>query len=156
LPDPPANVPELPAIMDGVSNRVRYAMHTAVPFCATCHSTVDGLGFGLEAYDGVGQYQTADRGIPIDTNGEVTGTTDINGKYHGAVELSAKLARSAQVRDCAPTQWLRYSMARKEGPDDSCALKSVRESFAASGGNLRELMVMLTQTDAFMNYKPAN
>jgi hypothetical protein len=60
------------------------------------------------------------------------------------------------VRDCVPTQWLRYALARREGADDTCALKMVREAFAASGGNLKELMVTLTQTDAFMNYKPAN
>ena len=47
-------------------------------------------------------------------------------------------------------------MARRETADDSCALKAVREGFAASGGNLKELMVTLTQNDAFMNYKPAN
>ncbi len=156
LPDPPNVIPELPEIMDGVSNRDRFAMHVSVPGCAACHKLIDGLGFGLEAYDGVGRYRTMDRGLPVDANGEITSTVDIDGKYNGAQELSAALGRSAQVQNCAPTQWLRYAMARRETADDSCALKAIREGFAASGGNLKELMVTLTQTDAFMNYKPAN
>ncbi|MES1171988.1 MAG: DUF1588 domain-containing protein, partial [Bacteroidota bacterium] len=127
LPDPPDNVPELPEIKDGVSNRDRFAMHVAVPGCAACHQLVDGLGFGLEAYDGIGRYRTTDRGLTVDTNGEITAAGDINGKYNGAVELSNLLARSTQVRDCAPTQWLRYAMARRETAEDDCALKTVRE-----------------------------
>lgn len=156
LPDPPDNIPELPEIMDGVSNRDRFSMHVSVPGCAACHMMVDGFGFGLEAYDGIGRYRTVDRGIPVDVSGEIFLTTDINGKYSGAVELSALLARSTQVRDCAPTQWLRYSLGRREGPEDACAVKTVREGFAASGGNLQELMVTLTQTDAFTNYRRAD
>jgi hypothetical protein len=30
---------------------------------------------------------------------------------------------------------------------------ALREAFAATGGNLRELMIALTQTDAFFNYR---
>ncbi|MEO5769975.1 MAG: DUF1592 domain-containing protein [Polyangia bacterium] len=156
LPDPPNNVPQLPEIMAGVSNRDRFAMHVSAPACAPCHSQIDGLGFGLEAYDGIGRYRTEDRGLKVDAAGVISQTVDINGAYNGAMELSALLGRSTQVRDCVPTQWLRYALARREGADDDCALKTVREAFTASGGNLKELMVTLTQTDAFMNYKPAN
>jgi Protein of unknown function (DUF1592)/Protein of unknown function (DUF1588)/Protein of unknown function (DUF1595)/Protein of unknown function (DUF1587)/Protein of unknown function (DUF1585) len=156
LPDPPNNVPELPALPDGISNRERFAMHTSNIQCSGCHHLVDGLGFGLERYDGIGRYRTTDNGVAVDSNGEVTDTTDINGKYNGAPELAALLARSGQVRDCLPTQWMRYTMARREVADDACSLKAVRDSFASSGGNLRELMVSLTQTDAFMNYRRAD
>jgi hypothetical protein len=156
LPDPPNNVPELPALPDGISNRERFAMHTSNTACSGCHHLVDGLGFGLERYDGIGRYRTTDNGVAVDSNGEITDTRDINGKYNGAPELAALLARSEQVRDCLPTQWMRYGLARHEVADDACSLKAVRDSFAASGGNLRELMVSLTQTDAFLNYRRAD
>jgi hypothetical protein len=64
-----------------------------------------------------------------------------------------RLAGSTQVRDCAPTQWLRYALGRRELDDDSCSMVALREAFAATGGNLRELMIALTQTDAFFNYR---
>jgi hypothetical protein len=153
LPDPPANVPPPAPPQAGVSTRERFAMHTSDPGCSGCHHLIDGLGFGLEHYDGVGAYRTMDQGVPVDATGEVNTTEDIDGDYDGAPELAARLARSAQVRDCAPTQWLRYAMARRETADDTCSLVALRDAFAASGGDLRELMVALTQTDAFFNYR---
>jgi hypothetical protein len=153
LPDPPANVPQLPAPKEGVSNRERFAMHTSNAACSGCHRLIDGLGFGLENYDGVGRYRTMDQGVPVNADGEVIETSDMNGPYTGGPELADLLAHSAQVRDCAPTQWLRYALGRKEGDDDACSLIALREAFASSGGDLRELMVALTQTDAFFNYK---
>ena len=94
-----------------------------------------------------------DRGLPVDSSGEVTDTSDINGKFNGGAELAKLLARSEQVRDCAPTQWLRYALARPEAPEDACSLQQLKRSFATSGGNLKELLLALTQTDAFLHYR---
>jgi hypothetical protein len=155
LPDPPDDIPELTEPKEGVSTRERFAMHTSDPACSGCHTLIDGLGFGLEAYDGIGAFRTMDHGVPVDSSGEITSTRDIDGQYDGGPELALKLAQSAQVRDCAPTQWLRFALARRETQEDTCSLVALREAFAASGGDLRELMVALTQTDAFWNYRQA-
>jgi hypothetical protein len=154
LPDPPANVPELPMPKAGVSNRERFAMHTSNPACSGCHSLIDGLGFGLEAYDGIGRFRTMDQGVAVDSSGEVT-SSDIDGAYNGAPELAARLAGSAQVRDCAPTQWMHFAMGRKEEEADGCSMMQLKQAFADSNGDLRELMVELTQTDVFWNYRQA-
>ncbi len=69
------------------------------------------------------------------------------------VELAALLARSGQARDCVPTQWLRYALGREEEEEDTCSLVALRQAFETSGGDMRELMVALTQTDAFMSYR---
>jgi hypothetical protein len=153
LPDPPANVPPPDPPKAGVSTRERFAMHTNNAACSGCHHLIDGLGFGLEHYDGVGAYRLMDQGVAVDASGEINTTTDIDGAYEGGPELAARLADSTQVRDCAPTQWLRYALGRRETPDDTCSLVALRDAFAASGGDLRELMVALTQTDAFFNYR---
>ena len=94
-----------------------------------------------------------DRGVPVDSSGEVTATSDINGKFNGGAELAKLLARSEQVRDCAPTQWLRYALARPEAPEDTCSVQQLKRSFATSGGNLKELLVAVTQSDAFLHYR---
>jgi hypothetical protein len=153
LPDPPANVPPPDPPKPGVSTRERFAMHTNNPACRGCHDLIDGLGFGLEHYDGIGKYRTTDQGVPVDASGEVNDTTDIDGPYSGGPQLAGLLAMSGQARDCVPTQWLRYALARREGDDDTCSLVALRDAFAASDGDLRELMVALTQTDAFWNYR---
>ncbi|HKP56842.1 MAG TPA: DUF1592 domain-containing protein [Polyangiales bacterium] len=155
LPDPPANVPELPAPKEGVSNRERFAMHTNNPACSGCHNLIDGLGFGLEEYDGIGRFRTVDQGVKVDSSGEITATTDINGKYEGGAELAGLLAGSNEVRDCAPTQWFRYALARRDQAEDSCSLGEVQEAFEKSNGDLKELVVALTQTEAFWQYRKA-
>jgi hypothetical protein len=153
LPDPPANVPQLPALASGVSNRERFAMHTSAAACAGCHQLIDGLGFGLEHYDSIGAFRTMDQGVPVDASGQVNSTLDIDGAYSGGPELANRLATSVQVRNCAPTQALRYAWGRRETPDDACSVAAVQQAFADSDGNLRELMVSLTQTDTFSNYR---
>jgi hypothetical protein len=155
LPDPPADIPSLSAPEPGVSTRERFAMHTSDPACAGCHGLIDGLGFGLEAYDGIGAFRSMDNGVPVDASGEVTHTRDVDGPYIGGPELAMRLASSAEVRDCAPTQWLRFALGRRETRDDECSLAQLQAAFADSDGDLRELMVALTQTDAFFNYRPA-
>jgi hypothetical protein len=156
LPPPPAQVPQLPANVEGISNRERFALHTSSPACSGCHQLIDGLGFGLEHYDSLGAYRDMSQGVPVDASGLVNNTVDIDGPYSGGVELAGLLAGSEQVRDCVPTQALRYAWGRRETADDDCAVAAVKQAFANSNGNLRELVVALTQNDAFTNYRPAD
>jgi hypothetical protein len=48
------------------------------------------------------------------------------------------------------TQWFRYASGRLEGQQDGCSLESLHGAFNASGGDVLELVVAMTQTDAFM------
>ncbi len=153
LPVPPNEVPPLPDPKDGVSNRQRAQEHTKDASCAACHKLIDGLGLGLEQYDVLGRVRTTDRGMPLDISGEVTDTSDINAKFNGGAELAKLLARSEQVRDCAPTQWLRYALARADAAEDACSLDQLKRSFANSGGSLRDMLLAVTQTDAFLHYR---
>jgi hypothetical protein len=153
LPEPPASVPPLPPPKQGVSTRERFAMHTSSAACSGCHTLIDGLGFGLERYDGIGAIRTMDLGVAVDARGEVTHTMDIDGAYEGGPELAALLADSEQVQNCAPTQWLRYSLGRRELADDTCSLAELQDTFRSQGGDLKQLMVALAQSDALLNYR---
>jgi hypothetical protein len=114
---------------------------------------MDPIGFGFENYDGMGRYRTSENGVPVDASGELTGT-DVDGAFTGVVGLAAKLAQSANVRECYATQWFRFAYGRGENTDDACSLATLKTRFASSGGNIKELLVALTQTDAFL-YRPA-
>jgi hypothetical protein len=73
-PPPPANVPPLAANKGAgtkpLSMRERMAEHRKNPVCASCHSTIDPLGFALENFDAVGQWRDLDKAYaPIDASG---------------------------------------------------------------------------------------
>ncbi len=88
-PPPPANVPSLneDALGSLASLRQQLEEHRKNPVCASCHSRMDPLGFGLENYDAVGAYRTMDGKFPIDSSGLLPdGRT-----FQGATELKAIL-----------------------------------------------------------------
>ncbi len=154
---PPPTVDNNPPDPDpSLTTRERFAVHTEEPVCATCHELIDPLGFGLENYDQFGRYRSMENGLPVDASGAIVDSPDptIDGPFTEPFELSARLAQSAAVRDCLATHWYRFAMGRVEQPDDSCSLDQARTRFAESGGDLKELLVAITLTDAF-RYRPA-
>jgi hypothetical protein len=153
LPSPPPNIPPLPEVDARASAREQLAQHRSDPSCAGCHQLMDPIGFGFEHYDAVGRYRTKEpSGDGVDARGELTNTQDADGTFNGAIELSERLAKSEEVRECVSTQWFRYAMGRTEGPGDVCTLAQIRGHMASSKSNdypIRDLMVAITQTDAF-------
>ncbi len=154
---PPPSVDQTPPDPDpNLTTRERFAEHTSIPGCSDCHKKIDGIGFGLENYDQLGRFREDEFGIPVDASGQVLEATEerLNGKFNGAVQLSKRLADSAQVEDCIATQWYRYATGRVENDADGCSLQQVRDAFQASGGNFRELLVAITLSDAFRYRRP--
>jgi hypothetical protein len=90
----------------------------------------------------------------VDDSGELRGT-DIDGPFHGAVELGQKLASSQQVRRCVSTQVLRYALAVTRTEVKPCMVDGVARAFDASGEDLSELLVAVVKSDAF-RYRPAD
>jgi hypothetical protein len=154
---PPPTVNNNPPDPDPtLTTRERFKVHTEEAVCAACHQLIDPLGFGLENYDQFGRYRSEENLLPIDVSGEVVDAPDasINGPFNGPKELAERLASSPAVRDCLATHWYRFAMGRVENPTDQCSLEQLRTSFDSAGGDLRELLVAMTLTDAF-RYRPA-
>ncbi len=150
--DPPSDIPVLPEPQPGLSVRDRLAQHRDSPACQGCHQLMDPIGFGFERYDGMGQWRDMDNALPIDSSGRIA-TTDVAGPFDGAVELGQKLAQSKDVQGCFVGAWLTYAYGRAETNDDQCTRASLEAAFEQSGGRVPELLVALTQTDAFL-YRP--
>ena len=149
LPAPPANlVIVAPEVTAGSTTRQRFAQHEKDPTCAACHTLMDGLGLGFEAYDPIGRWRTQDQGQAVDSSGTIVGT-DVDGPFVGGAALSAKLAQSGQVRACVVKQWFRYANGRSEVPSDNCTLDSLGAQFDAGGHDMRELRVKIALSDAF-------
>jgi hypothetical protein len=157
-PPPPMDVDiTVPDVTDAPTARQRFAAHlTAGNSCTSCHTMMDPIGLAFEGFDAIGQHRTTENGVTIDLSGEIIGSRDatMDGKFTGVRELADKLAASDQVRDCLATQWFRYSTGRLEEQPDGCSLTTLQDAFTASGGDLVELVVSMTQTDAFWYRSP--
>jgi hypothetical protein len=150
VPDPPNNVNTTPPDPSpNATTRQRFATHESVPSCAGCHSLIDPIGFGLENFDGIGQYRTKDGNLPVDASGSFVGTEDLNGTFDGAIALAKKLAASPEVQTCVTGQWLSYALGRTKTTDDACSLSRLVTSFNSSGQNMKQLLVDIVTADSF-------
>jgi hypothetical protein len=147
LPAPPNDIPALPALMDGQSNRQRVEVLTGKQPCSTCHETfINPLGFALENYDAVGQWRDTDNGQPVDS----TASFALDGQtvsYTGAVQLSQLLAKSPSVHRCYSKNWLEYVMGRKPAIEENGVLDAVATASLAQdsmGGLLSKITALET------------
>jgi uncharacterized protein DUF1592/uncharacterized protein DUF1588/uncharacterized protein DUF1587/uncharacterized protein DUF1595/uncharacterized protein DUF1585 len=156
VPMPPMDVDITPpAVTSAPTARERFAAHeSAGGSCISCHVMMDPIGLAFETFDAIGQFRTTENGATIDVSGMIVGSRDVNGAFTGVRDLAGKLAASDQVRDCVATQWFRYAAGRTEEVPDGCSLTTLQDAFGASGGDLTELVVAMTQTDAFWYRAP--
>ncbi|MFN9264897.1 MAG: DUF1592 domain-containing protein, partial [Acidobacteriota bacterium] len=81
-PAPPAAVPPLPetTMAANLPMRKRLAAHRANPACASCHRTIDPVGFALENYDATGRWRTIEvEDQPVDAAGAIPGDREFQG-----------------------------------------------------------------------------
>ena len=124
VPPPPPDVPVLRERRSQgqgpvVSQTARASI--AQTECATCHSRIDPLGFGLEEFDALGRWRTEQAGQPIDSTGKLpTGE-----EFKGPVELKALLLakrRPEFLRNLA-RKMLGYGLARELTRVDLCVVQ---------------------------------
>ncbi len=85
-PDPPPNVPPLPArAADARGNaheptmREKMLEHRVRADCVQCHRMMDPIGFALENFDAIGLWRSHDEGSPVDASAQVFDNTMVDG-----------------------------------------------------------------------------
>ncbi len=154
-PPPPCNADTtLPPIDPDATARQQLEQKTSGDACVGCHSFLNPPGFAFDHFDQVGKWRETDHGLEIDTTGELV-MTDVDGEFEGHVDLIQRFADSPEAEACMTTHWFRYAYGRGVTEADTCTQEDLSTMFAESGGDLRELMVALTQTRAFLYRAPA-
>ncbi len=154
VPDVPEGLDVTPPDPDpSKTTRERLTEHRADPVCASCHDQIDPLGFTLEHFDGAGRFRATENGLPIDASGFVA-DSDFEGSVNGAVELAQGLMGSNEAHACFVKQWFRYAHARGEQDTDQCTIDRLTRQFRDSEFDIRELMVAVTLSDAFLYIDP--
>ncbi|MCU1257614.1 MAG: hypothetical protein JWO80_499 [Bryobacterales bacterium] len=154
-PPPPPDVPALDETAAGttVSLRQQLEAHRANATCAGCHSRMDPLGFGLENYDAIGRWRSADGKFPIDASGVLP-----NGKaFTGAAELKTILKgdQSAFVR-ALTDKMLTYALGRGLETYDRPAVEKIAKSVEADGFRFSRLIQATVDSVPFQMRRGAN
>lgn len=123
-PPPPPNVPPLKNAdaEHPVSMRARLEEHRRNAVCASCHSTMDPLGFALENFDALGRWRTSDEGAPI----EAFGTLPDGSTFDGPAQLRGVLLdRRDAVLNTITLKLLAYALNRPAKYSDMPAVRAI-------------------------------
>ncbi len=148
VPPPPPNVPNLDVAEVGTSVSLRQQLekHRANAVCATCHSRMDPLGFGLENYNAIGVWRTKDGKFPIDASGVLP-----NGrKFDGPEGLKAVLLsdREAFAR-CMAEKMLTYALGRGVEDYDRPTVNGIVKQMAAHDYKFSSLVLGIVNSVPF-------
>lgn len=152
-PPPPAGANIVPPIPSATqTTRQRFAAHTeSGSQCKGCHQFIDPIGFTFENYDGLGVWRDMENNQAIDARGGVIASDDpvVLGDVTGVAELSDKLAQSPRVHGCVAKEVYRFALGRQLTQADTCTATKLGDRFMKSGGNFRDLMLAIVESDAF-------
>ena len=148
-PPPPPNVPELKdRSEDGkiLSMRQRMEEHRANPVCASCHETMDPLGFALENFDGIGKWRTTEANNEIDTSGVLPDGTEFQGVSGLRKVLLDKRERLVTT---VIEKLLTYALGRGVEYYDAPAVRRIMEEAAPSDYRWSSLILGIVKSTPF-------
>ena len=153
---PPPDVPSLPSARADAprSVRARLEQHRANAVCASCHNTIDPLGFALEEYDAIGRWRTTngggtpfDTGIPIDASGTLLDGTTVNGL---AGLRQVMLSRTDQFVATVTEKLLTYALGRTLEHYDMPVVRQISRQSAADDLTWSALVSGIVKSTPFL------
>jgi hypothetical protein len=104
------------------SVRERLELHRQNAVCASCHASMDPLGFALENFDGIGRWRESETGNPIDASGALPDGT----KFEGPAALrQLLLSRREQFVTAVTEKLLTYALGRGLESYDPPAVRQI-------------------------------
>jgi hypothetical protein len=159
LPDPPANVGQVPNNKRGekLTFRERFELHRINKTCAVCHDKIDPLGFALQAYDGGGgftksaSYSTMkpkvkkkDRGkatakaAPVDSSGRLPSGETFD-DFQGLKEILVTSQRERVIRTIVQ-RTMSYAICRKLEIYDRPTIEAIVKELHENDGTFHDLI----------------
>jgi hypothetical protein len=148
-PPPPANVPALDEsnVAANLPMRERMAAHRANAVCASCHRTIDPVGFALENFNAVGQWRDADAdGQPVDPSAALPGV----GEFRGIDGLEdALLSRPELFAATLTEQLLTFALGRGVEYYDAPAVRKIVRDAEKDGYKFSSLILGIVKSVPF-------
>jgi hypothetical protein len=149
LGPPAANLPPIPPLMPGQTNRQR--IDTLTSSCgAQCHNDmINPLGFSFEHFDGMGQYRdTENGGLTIDASGSYS-FTDGAKSFSNSSDLMNVMAADQQTHLCYAKKLSSFALQRDVIATDMPLLQSLAQASMSTNGSIKNMILQLVRSDAF-------
>ena len=149
-PPPPPNVPDLNdgkgAELKGTL-RQRLEQHRQDPLCASCHTRMDPIGFGLENFDGIGGWRAKEGANAIDPGGVLVSGE----KFQGPVELQRVLLgrKRGDFLRCVSEKMLTYALGRGMEFYDRTAIQKVVATLEGNDAKFSALVLGIVNSVPF-------
>lgn len=150
LPPPPPDVPALDedALGKSVSLRQQMEKHRTNAICASCHSRMDPLGFGLENYDAVGKWRTMDGSFPVDSSGTLPTGQSFTTPAEMREILSGMLPQFSRA---LTEKMLTYSLGRGLERYDRRTVQGITRRLGEQGYGLQTLVLEVVRSLPFQS-----
>lgn len=153
IAQPPDNADEIAATFKFPAvhtKRQEAEARAQVGQCAGCHAYLDPLGLPLERFDALGSYRTSDRGLALDTTGQIVdGATTM--RFDGLTGMADALGKHSRVAPCLARQFYRFASGRREGSTEEEALDQIGH---ATKGQVIALVTELVASSGFRRFVP--
>ena len=152
-PDPPADVPPLPArSSDTTGNtkeptmRQKMLDHRVRADCVQCHRLMDPIGFALENFDAIGLWRTHDEGELVDPNGQLFDNTKIDGPAKLREWL---VGYSDQFTQVMAEQLLTYGLGRGAEYQDMPLVRAIARDAKNQDNRFSALVLGVVKSKTF-------
>lgn len=149
VPPPPPGAGSLPpddVPVDGASLRAQLERHRRDAKCASCHASMDPLGFALESYDVLGRWRDEVHGQPVDRTGELPDGTTLDGPVALKDEL---LRREDEFVHAFASQLATFAIGRAMVPADEPELLRIADACLAGEHRFLPLLDALLASPLF-------
>ena len=155
---PPPPIPNVPALDESTVSanlpmRERLAAHRSNPVCASCHRTIDPVGFSLENFNAVGQWREYEgEGEPIDVSGALPGA----GEFRGVAGLEdALLSRPDVFAGALTEKLLTFALGRGVEYYDAPAVRKIVRDTAKDGYRFSSIILGIVKSTPFQMRRAA-
>jgi len=152
-PPPPPNVPDLEKTSDAANGRLlsvaeQMAAHRADPACRSCHVVIDPIGLALDHFDVTGAWRIKDRGVPVNTEGELYDGT----RLAGAGDLrNALVARSDVILTHFTEMLMAYALGRRVEYYDMPTIRRIVRDAGLQDNRMSAFILGIARSAAFQS-----
>jgi hypothetical protein len=126
--------------------------HRANPVCASCHTRMDPLGFGLENFDAVGSWRDKDGKFPVDSSGVLPDGRTFKGPQ--GLE-STNRGDKDKFATAMTTKLLAYALGRGIETYDRPAIRQIEGHVAGDDYRFSSLVLEIVDSYPFQMQRGA-